>query len=68
MTKNKIPYAQESEWRILSELSLTPNNGESFDFIRPCRIHLGKNISRNTDFHNGILQIAHEYKIPITQH
>lgn len=66
MTKNKIPYAQESEWRVLCEdMDETIDNGKLFDFVKPSKIYLGKKISQNQIFEKNILQVAKELHIPV---
>lgn len=66
MTKNKIPYARESEWRTLCEnVDDEIVNGKKFDFIKPCKIYLGKNCSNNNRFHEEIIKVAKELGIPI---
>lgn len=69
MTKEKFPYAKESEWRLFWEYADIPEdqNGRSFEFIRPSKIYLGKNIDRNIKFKEGILNVAKEYGIPVEQ-
>lgn len=51
MVKNRVPYAQESEWRIFYadpnydfRFNSSYEKGKLFDFIKPDKIYLGKNI------------------------
>ena len=69
LTKNKVPYSNESEWRLLCENITIPDaeNGKLYDFIRPSTIYLGKNISDNLWFEEGIRNIADKYKIPLIE-
>lgn len=66
MTKNKVPYANECEWRVLCEdMDETIDRGKLFDFIKPSKIYLGKNIFQNQAFEMNILQVADELHIPV---
>lgn len=69
MTKEKFPYAKEFEWRLFWEYAdiSEGQNGRSFEFIRPSKIYLGKNIDRNIKFKEGILDVAKVYGIPVEQ-
>ena len=69
MTKDKVPYSKESEWRLLCLETNIPitQKGKSFDFIRPSKIYLGKNIDRNPKFKSGILNVADKYGIVTSQ-
>lgn len=69
MTKDKVPYSKESEWRLLCLENNIPitQKGKSFDFIRPSKIYLGKNIDRKPKFKEGILEIADKYGIATSQ-
>lgn len=60
LTKDKVPYAKEYEWRIIYDhIKLNDNKtGALFDFILPSKIILGKNISNNRDFANAIIKCA----------
>lgn len=69
VTKDKVPYANESEWRLMcleTEIPIT-QKGKTFDFLRPSKIYLGKNIDRNIKFKEGILDVAKVYGIPVEQ-
>ena len=68
MTKNKVPYARESEWRILCEnVENEVVNGKKFNFIKPCKIYLGKNCLKNDIFYDEIIKVARELDIPICE-
>ena len=69
LTKNKVPYSSESEWRVLCERTTIPEteNGKLYDFIRPSTIYLGKNISDNVWFEEGVRNVADKYKIPLLE-
>lgn len=65
MTKSKIPYAKESEWRVLCEdMDDSIKKGKLFDFAKPGKIYLGKNIFKNDVFETGIVEAANELGIP----
>ncbi len=67
LTKNKIPYAQEHEWRLIYDHCSLDNGKEGllFDFILPSKIILGKNIFNNPNFANSIIECAKNKGIPI---
>jgi len=66
MTKNKVPYANESEWRVLCEnMDDSIEKGKLFDFVKPSKIYLGKNISKNEVFEKEILVVAKELGVPV---
>ena len=67
VTKNKIPYAKESEWRLMSEDGglLTNDDGKLFDFAIPKRIILGENIDYNIEFKYGVCRVANQLGIEI---
>ena len=68
MTKNKIPYSRESEWRILSnDVDEFIKNGKLDSFIKPSRIFLGKNIFTNLGFKNEIEKVAAKLGISVVQ-
>lgn len=60
LTKNRLPYSKEHEWRLIYDhIKLDDNKvGTLFDFILPSKIILGKNISNNPDFANAIIKCA----------
>lgn len=67
LTKNKVPYAREYEWRLICEY-MELNNGKTgtlFDFILPSKIILGKNISNIPEFENAIIGCANNKGIPV---
>lgn len=70
MTKNRLPYSKDSEWRVLCEqpedLPLT-ESGKLFPFIRPSKIHLGKNIDHNPQFKSAVIDMCTESNIPLVQ-
>lgn len=67
MTKNKVPYAKESEWRVLCEdMDDSIDKGKLFGFVKPCKIYLGKNTTQNKNFEKGVQEVASELGIPIT--
>ena len=66
MTKNKVPYANESEWRVLCEnMDDSIEKGKLFDFVKPSKIYLGKNISKNEVFDKEILVVSKELGVPV---
>ena len=68
MTKERVPYANESEWRVLCEdIDESIDKGKLFDFIKPNKIYFGKNINRNEEFKTAIENVARELEIPIVQ-
>lgn len=69
LTKDKVPYAKESEWRVLCDKTDIPmtEKGKLFKFIRPNKIYLGKNISQNNHFEKEIISVANEYGISVVQ-
>ena len=57
LTKDKIPYSKEAEWRIFSEYEELPKDakGKKFDFVvKPKGIIMGKNISINPEFEESV--------------
>lgn len=67
MTKDKIPYAKEAEWRILCEYGELDGEekGKLFDFIPPSRIILGPQISLNRKFQAEISKCAADMNIQV---
>ena len=68
MTKNIVPYAKESEWRIFCEYAELPpekDDGKFFDFLAPKKIYLGKKIDNNIKFKNEIIDMANIRDIEI---
>ncbi len=67
LTKDKVPYAQEYEWRLICDhIKLGgEKTGTLFNFILPSKIILGNNISNNLDFANAIIECAKNKGIPI---
>ena len=52
---------------MCTSLYIRRKNGKLYNFIRPKKIYLGKNISDNLRFEEGIRNIADKYKIPLGQ-
>lgn len=67
LTKNKVPYSNEYEWRLLYEYMELKDGktGHLFNFILPSKIYLGKNIVNNTAFEKEIIDFANSAEIPI---
>lgn len=60
LTKNRVPYSCEHEWRLIYEhIELDDGKtGALFDFIPPSKIILGSHISKNPIFENAIIKCA----------
>jgi len=59
LTKDRIPFSKEYEWRLLNTSVDSPSadeNGSAIDFVKPEKIILGKNI--DDDFKKKITKIA----------
>lgn len=68
MTKERVPYAEESEWRVLCEnIDESIEKGQLYDFIKPSKIYLGKNINKGNEFKTAIENVAKELEIPLIQ-
>lgn len=69
LTKNRIPFSKESEWRIMSESTNLPinENGKLFEFIKPHKVYLGKNIGRNEWFESEIRNASGKLGIEICE-
>lgn len=67
LTKNKVPFSKEYEWRFLYEYMELEDGktGHLFNFIFPSKIYLGKNIVNNITFEKGIIDFANSTGIPI---
>lgn len=67
LTKDKVPYAQEYEWRLICDhIKLDDSKtGTLFDFVLPSKIILGNNISNHSNFENAIMECARNKGIPI---
>ena len=70
MTKNRIPFSQEREWRLLCEYQELNDgeNGKLYDFVPPTKIVLGKNISKHPEFMEKVLEYALNKKIDVEQY
>lgn len=61
LTKDKVPYSSEAEWRLFyDDASLKDNEkGQYFDFaIKPKAVIMGRNIDRNIDFRKRVEEYA----------
>ena len=61
LTKERIPYSSEAEWRLFSDFSELEEgeNGKKFDFlVKPCAIVMGRNIERNLDFRDRVREYS----------
>lgn len=69
MTKDRIPYVSESEWRLICFETNIPiqQEGKKIGFLKPSKIYLGKNIDRNLQFKVEILKVAEEQGIDVVQ-
>lgn len=60
MTKNINPYYSEREWRLLEEcpeiLKKSTDTGMLYDFIKPKKIIMGKNIKENESFYKKVCE------------
>ena len=64
MTKNKVPYVKEREWRILeSDVYDLEEDGRLTEFIFPKKIYLGKNMSE--EYKLKLTEIATKHNIQI---
>ena len=53
LTKNKVPYSSEAEWRLFYDNALLNDDekGQCFNFIiKPKVVIMGRNIDRNIDY------------------
>ena len=59
MTKERIPYSSEAEWRLFSDFSELEEgeNGKKFDFLKARAIVMGRNIERNLDFRDRVREV-----------
>lgn len=66
MTKNVNPYYMEREWRILDEtpesLEKSTDKGMLYNFIKPKRIIMGKNIKENEIFYQKVCEYKEKNK------
>lgn len=61
LTKERIPYSSEVEWRLFSDFSELEEgeNGKKFDFlVKPRAIVKGRNIERNLDFRDRVREYS----------
>ena len=61
LTKERIPYSSEAEWRLFSDFSELEEgeNGKKFDFlVKPRAIVMGRNIERNLDFRDRVREYS----------
>ena len=60
MTKERIPYSSEAEWRLFSDFSELEEgeNGKKFDFLKPRAIVMGRNVERNLDFRDRVREYS----------
>lgn len=69
MTKDRIPYVSESEWRLICFKTDIPiqQEGKKVGFLKPSKIYLGRNIDRNLQFKSEIIKAAEEQRIDVVQ-
>lgn len=66
LTKNKHPYSKDSEWRVICKnTDETIEKGKMFQFIKPSRIYMGKNISNNLEFEQAVLELGKQLNIAV---
>lgn len=67
MTKEKVPYSREREWRIMCTFSGLDYNedGKLFSFVNPDKIYIGKNA--NEAFRESVKYIAEKHNIIIEE-
>ena len=61
LTKDKVPYSSEAEWRLFYDNASLKDNekGQCFDFaIKPKAVIMGRNIDRNIDFRKRVEEYA----------
>ena len=61
LTKDKVPYGSEAEWRLLYDNASLKDDekGQCFDFaIKPKAVIMGRNIDRNKDFRKRVEEYA----------
>ena len=52
---------------LCENIDETIDRGKLFDFIKPNKIYLGKNINKNKEFKAAIVNLADELEIPLVQ-
>ena len=70
VTKDKIPYSQEAEWRIFKDYDdlTTGEKGKKFDFdVKPIAIIMGKNIDRNPAFKQKVMDYSKDCNVKLLQ-
>lgn len=66
LTKERIPYSSEAEWRLFSDFSELEEgeNGKKIDFlVKPRAIVMGRNIERNLDFRDRVREYSSKSEI-----
>lgn len=61
LTKDKVPYSSEAEWRLFYDSASLKDDedGQFFDFsIKPKMVIMGKNIDRNINFRKSVEEYA----------
>ena len=61
LTKDKVPYSSEAEWRLFYDSASLKDDedGQFFDFsIKPKIVIMGKNIDRNINFRKSVEEYA----------
>ena len=61
LTKDKVPYSSEAEWRLFYDNASLKDNekGQCFDFtIKPKAVIMGRNIDRDIDFRKRVEEDA----------
>lgn len=57
LTKDRIPYSKEAEWRLFCDFASLDKSetGKKFDFhVKPRAVIMGKNIDNNPNFRDRV--------------